>query len=260
MLPDEAAYAYAAAEVGHSFASEGLPTLGVGEGWQECEETQSKSRRWQLDESVTFCSLCANDFGMMLRRHHCRTCGARCPLPPPSLRAHRPSPQPSSAWLRRRCILRRLHGADEAVGQKLAHVQGVPRRGLCQLSHPRGAEPRDSVQIFIKMAIIQTHVSLPPAHRTGFPSGGEPPSGPPRQCACVKIPIYDCRGPSRTRNVRGEPLLDRRRHAKLTAVKNSTPKTGSCFGRSVARGRLAEGRVTPYPLASLSRSHRIDFG
>jgi hypothetical protein len=97
MLPDEAAYAYAAAEVGHSFASEGLPTLGVGEGWQECEETQSKSRRWQLDESVTFCSLCANDFGMMLRRHHCRTCGARCPLPPPSLSAHRPSPQLSSA-------------------------------------------------------------------------------------------------------------------------------------------------------------------
>ena len=75
MLPDEAAYAYAAAEVGHSFAAEGLPQLGVGEGWEECDDVQASSGRWQLDDSVTFCPLCANDFGMMLRRHHCRTCG-----------------------------------------------------------------------------------------------------------------------------------------------------------------------------------------
>jgi len=75
MLPDEAAYAYAAAEVGHSFAADGLPELGVGEGWQACEESQATSGRWQLDEAVTYCPLCAKDFGLMLRRHHCRTCG-----------------------------------------------------------------------------------------------------------------------------------------------------------------------------------------
>ena len=96
MLPEEAAYAYAAAEVGQSFAKD-LPELGVGEGWEPCEASQATSGRWQLDEHATFCPLCAKDFGLMLRRHHCRTCGAT-PVPVPCLP---PRACPNPAALRR---------------------------------------------------------------------------------------------------------------------------------------------------------------
>ena len=76
LIPSTACVRACVAQVGHAFAAEGLPELGVGDGWEVCESSQASSGRWQLDDAVTFCPLCANDFGIMLRRHHCRTCGA----------------------------------------------------------------------------------------------------------------------------------------------------------------------------------------
>jgi hypothetical protein len=78
MLPDEAAYAYSnpsGLDPGSAEAMQALPQLGVGDGWVVCNHEKAESGRWQEDTAQPYCPLCANDFGLTLRRHHCRKCG-----------------------------------------------------------------------------------------------------------------------------------------------------------------------------------------